>query len=250
MSLGNLGQNSAEEFFETIIYHTAYSEAKEQIKGLTQDIDNDVLKDALDGALNVLAMGLIFQLIRSQETFIQGVFDVAKGLILIILGSSYAQKMKNKLSNMRGFGLFKKLEIFKSSYSDRVQTARLVMEGANSHFSAERTAQSEHSTINTTLQMKEHIVNKERLSMEVGSTMAQRYNETLMFKLFTKSFTANDETLIKKILGRDTGGIVNIEDMNKIADFMFVTDSEGKITGLTEQLFSLVNGLGYLHNKN
>lgn len=249
MSLGNVGQNSAEEFFETIIYHTAYNEAREQISSITKDIDNDVLKDAIEGSLNVLAMGMIFMLIRKQEDFIQGVFNTAKGLIIIILGSSYAQKMKNKLSNIKGFKLFKKLELFKSSYSDRVQTARLVMEGANGHFNAEKTSQNEGNLVSTTIQTKEHLINKERLHMEVGSTMAQRYNETLLFKLFTKSFTASDETLIKKILGRDTGAQINIADINKVADFMFVTDTDGRISGLSEQMFSLINGLGYVHNR-
>lgn len=249
MSLGQIGENGANEFFETMIYMTAYDEAQNQIRDFTSDIDNAIVQDALEGAMNIVAMGLIFKLIRSQENFIQGVFDVARGLVIILLGSSYAQKMKQKLSNVKGFKLFKKLDFFKSAYSDRVATAQLVINGANAHFSAERTAQSDTSTISSVMQMKEHIVNKEGLNHSVGSGMASRYNETLMFKLFTKSFTSQDEVLIKKILGRDTASAIDIDEINKIADFMFVTDNDGKVTGLTEQMFQLLNGLGYLHNK-
>lgn len=249
MSLQAIGQNGAEEFFETMLYMTAYTEAQEQIKNFTKDIESDVMQEALQGAMQIVSMGVVFMLIRKQEDFIQGVFDVAKGLVIILLGSEYAQKMKNKLSNVRGLKVFKKLSLFKQAYSDRVTTAQLVMNTASSHFTAERTTQSEGNTLGAVTQMKHQIVEKEKLNHSVGSGMASRYNETLMFKLFTKSFTPNDEVLIKKILGRDTGAELKIEDMNKIADFMFVTDSNGEITGLSEQMFQLINGLGYLHNK-
>lgn len=249
MKLGQIGQNGANEFFETMLYMTAYTQAQEQIKDFTKDIDNSVVQDALEGAMTVVSMGLVFALIQKQEQFLQGIFNTAKGLVLILLGSSFGQKMAGKLGRVKGFKLFKKLEMFKSAYSDRVATAQLVVDGASSHFAAERTAQSETNTLNTITTMQEHIVNKESLNHSVGSGMASRYNETLLFKLFTKSFTANDEMIIKKIIGRDTASALNIDDMNKIADFMFIKDDSGNITGLTEQLFQLLNGLGYVHNK-
>lgn len=249
MGLGSIGENSANEFFETILYMTAYNEAQTQISSFTKDIENPILQDALDGAMQIISMGVVFLLIQKQEKFIQKIFDTAEGLVVILLGTQVAQTMKNKLGALKGVKLFKKLGMFQSSYSDRVATAQLVVNGANAHFTAERTTQSEGNTMGTVMQMKEHIVNKEGLNHSVGSGMASRYNETLMFKLFTKSFTAKDETIMKKILGRDTTSVLNVEDMNKVADFMFTTDTDGNITGLTEQLFSLINGLGYIHNK-
>jgi hypothetical protein len=249
MSLQNVGQNSAEEFFETMLYMTAYQEAQTQIKEFTSDIENDVLEEALQSAMNILTMGVIFMMIRKQEQFIQTIFDVASGLTTILLASGFAQKMAGKLGNLKGTKLFKKFSMMKSAYSDRVATAKLVVDNVQSHFVAEGTTQNESKTLETVNQMKEHVVSKEKLNHAVGSGMASRYNETLMFKLFTKSFTANDEQLIKKILGRSTGSELKIEDMNKVADFLFVTDNNGEITGLSEQMFQLINGLGYLHNK-
>ncbi len=249
MGLGSIGQNGAEEFFETMIYMTAYDEAQGQIKGFTKDIEDEVLQDALQGAMTVLSMGLVFMLIRKQEDFIQGVFNTAKGLVVLLLGSSYAQKIGGKLGKLKGTKLFKKLSMFKSSYSDRVATAQLVVNNTNSHFTAERTIQSETTSIQSVSQMKEHMVSKEKLNHSVGSGLASRYNETLMFKLFTKSFTSKDEQLMKKILGRDSASKLDVEDMNKVADFMFVTDNNGDVTGLSEQMFQLINGLGYVHNK-
>ena len=207
-----------------------------------------MLQDALQGAMTVVSMGLVFMLIRKQEDFIQGVFNTAKGLVVLLLGSSYAQKIGGKLGKLKGTKLFKKLSMFKSSYSDRVATAQLVVNNTNSHFTAERTIQSETTSIQSVSQMKEHMVSKEKLNHSVGSGLASRYNETLMFKLFTKSFTSKDEQLMKKILGRDSASKLDVEDMNKVADFMFVTDNNGDVTGLSEQMFQLINGLGYVHN--
>lgn len=247
MGLQTIGQNGSEEFFETILYATAYEEARTQIQGMTNDIEDEVLQDALTSAMTVITSGLIFMLLRKQEDFIQGIFDTAKGLVLILLGTHFAQKIKGRLLSLKGTKLFKKLSMFKSSYSDRIATAQLVVNGANSHFHAERTTQSEGSNVQTINQMKNHLVNKESHNHAVGNSMASRYNETLIFKLLTKSFTANDKTLVKKILGRDTASELDIEDMNKVADFLFVTDDEGNITGLSEQIFSLLNGMGYTH---
>lgn len=248
MSLGQIGENGANEFFETILYMTAYNEAQTQISSFTKDIDNPIVEDALQGAMTIITMGLVFKAIQMQEEFIQKIFDTAKGLVTILLASGWAQKMGSKLGGLKGAKLFKKLEFFKSSFSDRVAVAQLVVSGASGHLQGERVTQSETATFDTILRQKEHIVNKEKLHHGVGSDMAKRYNETLLFKLFTKSFTANDEVLIKKILGRDTASELNIADMNKVADFMFVTDVNGNVTGLSEQMFTLINGLGYVHN--
>ena len=249
MGLQSIGQNGTEEFFETILYGVAYEEAQAQVKGMTSDISNDLAKEALVGMMTVITSGLIFLLMRKQEDFIQGVFDTAKGLVTILLGTHFAQKMKGRLGGLRGTKLFKKLSMFKSSYSDRIATAQLVVNGTNSHFHAERTTQSETTSVDSVIKSKEHIVNKESHSHAVGSSMASRYNETLMFKLFTKSFTAKDKTLIKKMLGRDSNAELDIEDMNKVADFMFVTDDNGNTTGLAEQFLTLLNGMGYTHKK-
>jgi hypothetical protein len=248
MSLQSIGQNGAEEFFETILYAAAYNEAQEQIRGFTNDVEDEVLQDAIQSALTIISMGVVFLMIRKQEDFIQGIFNTAKGLIVIILASDFAQKAKNKiLGRLKGFKALKKFGMFQKSFSERVAMAQLVLDGATSHFEAEKTTQNEGSMLSTVAQMKDNVLNKESLNLNVGSSMASRYNETLLFKLFTKSFTSNDEVIIKKILGRESASTLSIEDMNQVADFMFVKDANGNITGLAEQFFQLINGLGYLH---
>ena len=47
---------------------------------------------------------------------------------------------------------------------------------------------------------------------------------------------------------RDSVSDLNVDDVNKVADFLFVTDSSGKMIGFTEVAYELLNGLGYIHN--
>ena len=84
------------------------------------------------------------------------------------------------------------------------------------------------------------------MSFKVGNAMASRYNETLLFKLFTGSFSDNDKTIIKKILGTYDPSKIDVNDLNKISSFMFVKDDNDKIVGLSEAFLELVNGLGYV----
>lgn len=249
MSLNTIGQNSADEFFETIMYMTAYNEARAQINAFTKDISNPVLKEAVESSMQVLTMGVVFQLIRTQELWIEKLFSVVEGLTTLLLASGFAQKIKDKFSKLKGMKVFQKFGMFQTSFSDRVAVAQLVVDHGASHLHAEKSHSTSSDIMSNITSEKEHIVNKEALHSEVGTNMAKRYNETLLFKLFTKSFTPNDEVVIKKILGRDTAATFNTADLNKVADFLFVTDSAGNMTGLSEQFFQLINGLGYVHNK-
>ncbi|MDD2651728.1 MAG: hypothetical protein PHX44_01680 [Sulfurimonas sp.] len=249
MSIGAIGQNSVSEFFEDLTYQVGYNEARSQVQNLVKDVESDAVKSALESSMNILTMGLMMLLIRSQEDFVQKVFTLAQGLVVIALASDFAQKTKNKLQNFRGFKFLKKFELFQKSYADRVATAQLVLDGANAHFSAERLTQNEGSTIDSVIRQKEHIVNRESFHLNVADKMASRYNDTLLFKMFTKSFTSNDETMIKRILGRDTASSITADELNHVADFMYVTDSAGHVTGLSEQFLTLLNGLGYVYNK-
>jgi hypothetical protein len=248
MSLSAIGENGANEFFETIMYQTAYAEANNVIKDFTDDVESSIIKDAMSGAMTIVAMGVVFELIRKQEQFIQTVFSVAEGLVVLLLASDFFQKGKNRImGKLKGFKALQKFTIFQKSFSDRVQVARLVVDGAKGHFEAERTTQGETNTLDTVTNLKSGIVEKERLKMELGGSMATRYNETLLFKLFTKNFTSNDEVVLKKILGKQNVENLDVTEINQVADFMFVKDANGNLTGLSEQFFQLLNGLGYVH---
>ncbi|MBN1839489.1 MAG: hypothetical protein JW802_05535 [Campylobacterales bacterium] len=243
-----IGQNTAEEFFETILYMTAYTEARSIMQEYTKDIDNPVLKEAIESAMSVAVFGAVFYAVQKQEQIISKIFDVAEALILILYnkGRSLAGKLKGK----KGTKLFRFMSWVQGNKSDNIAESHMIATLIGHKSQAHATNGNASNAVGA-YQMqtdtKKNIYQRENLHFQFGNAMASRYNETLLFKLFTKSFTANDEMLIKKILGRDTGAVVNVEDLNQVADFMFVKDTNGKITGLSEAFFQLVNSLGYIN---
>ena len=83
--------------------------------------------------------------------------------------------------------------------------------------------------------------------LNYAKAKAETFNQTLMFKLLTSKFTATDKEILRKITGAES---VDIEQINKVADFMWVKDDKGDIIGLSEAFMQMLNGLGYFHNKS
>lgn len=251
MSLKQIGQNSSEEFFETILYMTAYDQAREQISSFTKDVDNEVLKEAIEGAANVLVFGLVFIAIQKQSELLNVIFDKTRVIVYALLLTP-TTFIKRQLRKFKGINTIKRMGFFGNEKLEKAQIANTVAILSGNRIRTKgviNSASNTFSIYDTVNTQKNTIYNREQLHMNMGNNMAGRYNETLLFKLLTKSFTPKDETLMKKILGRDTASTLNIEDLNQVADFMYTTDSNGNPIGLSEAFVDLVNGLGFLHNK-
>lgn len=245
MSLSQIGQNSAQEFFETLIYLTAYDEARQIIQNYTKDIDDPILQEAVNDALNVLTFGLIFYLIQMEENFLERVFSVASGIVLALLAPF--GKIKKRFRGRKGIkGIFNAL-LGRFSNSDRIQLANFVANQTNNLIQARNNSYQSNTLFKSYTDTKQNIYTREMLHLNLADSYSKQYIQSLMFKLFTKSFTPQDEVLLKKILGRDVGANISIDDINQVADFMFVKDSNGKVIGLSEAFLELINGLGYLH---
>lgn len=250
MALGSVGKNSAEEFFETILYMTAYEESKKVIHEFTKDIDNPVLKEAVESSMNVLVFGAVMHLVKMQEDFISKIFHLAE-ILFVALISTPAKRALAKMRKYKGTKLFRRMGFFQGSNQDNIATAHVVATHVGSYSRSNGLAGT-NSTAQSIIAYngsKDTLYNRENLHMNLGNNMASRYNETLLFKLLTRSFTPQDETLMKKILGRDSASSLHVDDLNQVADFMYTKDSNGKMTGLSTQFMELINGLGYLHNK-
>ena len=246
MSLKSLGENTAQEFFETIIYLTAYEEARSIISNLTKDIDNEILREAIEDSLNVLAFGLIFYLIRAEETFIEKIFNTANSLVALLVGSVGKFKRRVKRKGLRGL-----ISSVLGGYSDsqRLKIAEIVVSQTGNLLIARNNQYQTQSLMNSYLQNKSNIYQREQLHLNFADTYSKNYIESLMFRLMTSTFTEKDKTILKKILGKDVSSNLSIEDLNKVSSFMFVKDSNNNVIGLSEAFIELLNGLGYLHNK-
>ena len=248
MALKQVGQNSAEEFFETILYMTAYQEARTIMQEYTKDIDNPILKEAIESAMSVAVFGAVFYAVQKQEQIIARLFNLAEALflILVVKGRSLAGKLKGK----KGTKLYRLMSWIEGNRRDNILEAQMIATHVgfkNVSHSTNGNSSKGISAYQMQTDTKNSLYQRENLHMQFGNAMASRYNETLLFKLFTKSFTPQDEMLIKKMLGRDTGAVINIDDLNQVADFMFVKDTNGKITGLSEVFLQLFNATGYMN---
>lgn len=189
-------------------------------------------------------------LIRYEERILDLAFSLVGSVVALLLALPKKAINHLKSSSLRGRRLGIVSKIISGFSSDGVAKAQVVTSQLGNFISSRNNQYQTGNLIDSSLAMRNNVVERDRNSMQLGSEMAKNYINSSMFKLFTSSFTANDEVMLKKILGRDSTSTLSYEDMNKIGSFMFVRDSEGKITGLSEQLFSLINGLGYVHNKH
>jgi len=247
--LGSIGKNSADEFMETIIYMTAYNQTTKLIQDVTDDIENPILKEAVESAANVAAFSGIFMLIRYEEVLMEKAFAVAETVIvgLLALNKKFIGKLKGAFRG-RKLGILSK--IVGGMADDNTQKALVISNTLGNFMQGRSNQYSSSSLIDSTFKVRDNVVQKDRQNLELGKSMADNYVNSLLFKTFTSSFTANDKDMIRKILGRETLSEMTIDDMNKIGSFMFTKDDNGNLTGLTEQFFSLISGLGYVTKKN
>ena len=248
MALKQIGQNTAEEFFETLIYMVAYDEARKMIKTFTEDIENPYLKEAVESAANVAVFGGIFLIIQYEEQIIEKVFNIASGAIGVLL--SLPKKTLGKLKSLKGRKLSIVSKVLGNFNDDAVGKAHVITSQLNNFIAGRNNQYQSMNLIEGSQLIRKTVFQKEDISFRLANAMASRYNETLIFKLLTSTFSEQDKTILKKILGTYNPDSLDIEDLNKISSFMFVKDDSGNIIGLSEAFLELVNGIGYVNKKN
>ena len=248
MASNGLGYMAAEEFMETFTYMFAYDEAKTLLaKYAPKDPNgNPYLEEAKESALQLVTFAGIFKIIQLESELLQRLFTFVSAVVagLLLIAKKGLNKLKSTVRKGRIFQFVQKM--IKDYGEDALQRAQLILQWLQSYISGRQAGHQAGQLVEASQSNRGAVVQRDQSSMNMGKGMADSYVNSLMFKLFTSSFTAKDETMIKKILGRDTGTALDIEDMNKIGSFMFTTDINGKITGLTEQFFSMNNGLGFI----
>jgi hypothetical protein len=223
----------------------AYDEAREMIKGFTEDIENPYLKEAVESAANVAVFGGIFMIIQYEEKIIEKVFEISSALVASLL--ALPKKGISKLKRLKGRRLGIVSKILSGFNDDAVGKAQVVTSQLGNFIQGRNNQYQSMNLIDGSQQIRKSVFQKEQISLNLANNMAKRYNDTLIFKLLTSTFSEKDKTILKKILGTYDPKSLNIDDLNKISEFMFVKDDEGKVVGLSEAFFSLINGLGYVN---
>ena len=234
-----------DEMFEDLTYNVAYSEVLTRLKA--NGMDNKMLEDAVNSGLTIMFSSAVMLYIRQQELIIDRIVKKVSALVVLIL-TPFANKAKNLVKRfVKGTKLGFLSKFLGISAEARVGYAQVVTSGANAVFGSQQSNNQNNHYISNSLQQRETLLHSKDQQLAYAKAKADSFNQTLLFKLFASKFTAADKEIIRKMTGGSAD--IDIEKLNEIANFMWVTDSAGNITGLSEAFVQMLNGLGYFHNK-
>lgn len=206
--------------------------------------------EVLSGGASFLFMSAMMEVIKREEKFIEYLFVAGETVIAVLWlrNKDWVIAQKNKLSNLKGFKALQKFKGFSSqsdptnSFISQVQQQMSnIMQGRNSSHDVANTISASNSSQDTAIRREAH-------DLKFAQLNNQAFTDSLKFKMDTGSFTAADELIIKKVIGRSNFGTVPIDhqELNKIHEYMFIKDSNGKFVGLTRSMVDLLNGLGFI----
>ena len=241
MRILNLG---VEEIFEDLTYNVAYDVVLKKLKD--NGMDDGILKDAIESGITIMFSSALMLYIQKQEEVIHKILGVVVSLLGVIL-NPFASKVKGlarKFFKGAKAGIISKF--LGVSAEARVGYANAVVNGTNAVFNSSQSSSQNNGYVSNIIKQKEALLHSKDQQLAYAKAKADSFNQTLMFKLLTSKFTATDKELLRKITGSSS---IDIEQINKVADFMWVKDDKGDIVGLSEAFMQMLNGLGYFHNK-
>lgn len=246
---GSIGYMAAEEFMQTFLFMWSYDESKEILKKYLplDEIENPFVREGVESASQLAVMMGIFKLIQHTEKWLEFLFEMGQAIVMALLGLAKVglNKLRNHAIQGRKFKFMAKM--MSSVLDDSIEKCKIFVEWIKALIDGRKSSFESGQMIQASQQNRSNVYKRDEQAMTMGQNMAQNTINTLMFKTMTKSFNESDKPLLKKILGRETVADLDTEDMNKIANFMYVTDSNGKNTGLSEQFMTLLNAMGYMH---
>ncbi len=273
----SVAQNAVEDALETILFmsaqnyvqkwiseeiETLYPPVKEPAKNNdgTPKLDAkgeqiyitrpNIIGEAVGGAANVFIMGTLMYIIRYEERFLEKFFVMVNGAITFIVvgGKEFYNKIKNKIKSRRGFGATQLMNNADNSKSERIELAKLVSDRADSVLLGRSNQYQSSSVYSTSVQSLDSANKRNETNHKIGYYQANTQLQLMMFKVMSKNFTQADEVILKKLMrnaqtSTDNPLNMNADDLNKIADYMFVRDElSGKPIGLSTLMAQLLAG--------
>ena len=248
--LGNIGENAVKEFFDDLVSTVGYEKINEVNQRISKDVDNKYLEEALQSSMNVITSGLLMHYLNKQEELIEKILKKSQLAILSYVAPSvdkYKERWKKRLRGKRGFIASMAMKFLQQEENQKAEIAKIAVNYTGNEITANATNKELSNNLANMTVKKEHIVNRERLSHNIAKAQFDSYNKKLLFKLLTKNFTPSDKSMIKKMVGKSSNQDIDIEDLNKIGDFMFVKDKSGNVIGLSEIFLNLFNSTTYMN---
>ena len=241
-------ENALEEFGESLFYGIAYKEVNDLVKQITSEMEDGILKEAVEDSLSVLTSGLLFYLLRYNEKFFSKIFEIFQtSIVTIVLGG---KKIFKRLPRM-GRKLIHFLGFASSNYQDRIATANLLSNQLNNHIVA-RGVENSNGLTSSLTSIRSQAMDKKKYENEMLYRRLESSNDTLFYKLVTGGFSSADLPYLNKVIAKNGGKKLKDDDLKKLnsfSEFVSVEDLKGNKHGLTSVLLQWVNGMSYTNLK-
>lgn len=252
MSVNNIAFMGAQEFLETFLFMWSYDESKELLKEyLPIDANtNPYVKEAEESAAQLIVTMGIFKMIQYEEALLERLFQFVTKVIaaLLLITKKGFNKLKSSITKGRIFQFA--VGLIKQYGDEAIAKAQILLMWLQSYISARKNSYQSGSLIQASQNNRQNVVERDRSAMMMGKGLSENIINSLMFKLVTKKFTPKDKQLLKKILGKDDVENLDVDDVNKVADALFITDASGNVLGIPQYIQELLNGLGYFHQNS
>lgn len=233
-----------DEMFEDLTYNVAYQEVLNRLKA--NGMDDGILKDAINSGITIMFSSALMLYIQKQEAVLDKIVNIAvKFLIATVTPLFGAIKGAiKKYAKGRAASMFS--SFLGISTSDRIAYGQLIVSSSDVLFSRKQAEQQFNFRADAAYKQRELLLHSKDQQLNYAKAKVDSFNQTLLFKLLTSRFTAQDKEILRRITGSTE---VDIDKLNEVASFMYVKDDAGNITGLSEQFMTLLNGLGYFNSK-
>ena len=240
---GRILKLGIDEMFEDLTYSVAYDQVLSKLKN--SGMDDGILKDAINSGVTIMFSAALVKYIQLQESVVNKIMSIVYAGVVALL-SPLGRYAKNKLSNIKGVKLNRMLGFLTGNFSDRIGVAKVFVECGNQIINTNNSNSSALQNVNTVINQRQHILETKNQEFNYSKAKVDNINQTLLFKLFSSRFTPQDKEILRRITGSDK---IDIDALNHVADFMFVTDDAGNVLGLSEMFITMMNGLGYFNGK-
>ncbi|WP_107695695.1 hypothetical protein [Campylobacter concisus] len=240
---GRILKLGIDEMFEDLTYSVAYDQVLSKLKN--SGMDDGILKDAINSGVTIMFSAALVKYIQLQESVVNKIMSIVYAGVVALL-SPLGRYAKNKLSNIKGVKLNRMLGFLTGNFSDRIGVAKVFVECGNQIINTNNSNSSALQNVNTVINQRQHILETKNQEFNYAKAKVDNINQTLLFKLFSSRFTPQDKEILRRITGSDK---IDIDALNHVADFMFVTDDAGNVLGLSEMFITMMNGLGYFNGK-
>lgn len=254
--LQNTVQNMGEDLIMIVGYSKVNSYLHDKLKShfptehdeQGREVQNIAL-EVLSGGVTYLFMSVMMEAIRREEKVIQHLFVAGEAIIAVLYARNkgYITKMMNRIKGLKGVkavGKFKSMasqtDNTNSFIGQVYQAMQNIQQGRAASHNVAETIQASNASIDTA-------INREAHNLKFAELQNKSFSSSLFIKTATGTFTAADKQYLQKMIGRENFSSVplDVDELNKIKDFMYVKSSDGEYHGLSDLMSSLINGLGY-----